>query len=204
MARAHASNRFGYQLECSNLACCRMLNMRSLISELRLFVANHYVNFLPSHRLRKLYYCKVMKFKIGSGSSIHLGCRFDAALGLEIGCDSTINDFCVLDTRAGIRIGNNVTLGSGVWLITASHDINTPTFVGITSPIKIGDYAFVGRRATVLLGCDLGVGAVLGAGSVLTKSIPDYEIWAGNPARKIGTRACKQFIYNCRYDRAFH
>jgi acetyltransferase-like isoleucine patch superfamily enzyme len=68
----------------------------------------------------------------------------------------------------------------------------------------IEDYAFLGRRSTVLQGCRIGRGAVLGAGSVLTKSIPAFEVWAGNPARKIGERKNRDLRYNCRYFRLFH
>ena len=51
--------------------------------------------------------------------------------------------------------------------------------------IKIGKGAFIGAGVTILKGCNIGDGAVLGACSVLTKSVPAGEIWAGNPARFI-------------------
>lgn len=178
--------------------------MRGLLAEFRLYTANRLIAFLPSHRLRLFYYRRAMKFEIGTGSSILMGCRFDCAGGLSIGENSTINDSCFLDTRGGIRIGNNTALTSGVWISTVKHDIETPDFAAIAAPVEIGDYVFVGRRATILQGCKLGAGAVLGAGSVLTKSIPDFEIWAGNPAKKISERKLRDLTYTCQYQRLMH
>ena len=145
-----------------------------------------------------------MKFKIGINSSIFMGCRFDCAGGLTVGDNTTINDSCFLDTRGGIRIGNNTALTSGVWISTVKHDVDSPDFAGVAKSVEIGDYVFVGRRATILQGCKIGTGAVLAAGSVLTKSIPDFEIWAGNPAKKIGERNQRNFTYNCEYLRLMH
>lgn len=177
---------------------------RACLSDLRLYVANSVIAYIPIHWIRALYYKKAMGFRIGFGSSIFMGCRFDCSGGLTIGDNSTINDNCFLDTRGSIKIGNCVAITSGVWISTVKHDIDSPLFAAIADPVEIDDYAFLGRRSTVLQGCRIGRGAVLGAGSVLTKSIPDYEVWAGNPAKKIGERNLRKFAYTCRYLRVFH
>ena len=52
----------------------------------------------------------------------------------------------------------------------------------------IGEDVFIGVRSMLIGVSTIGKGAVIGAGSVVTKSIPAYEIWAGNPAKKIGER----------------
>ena len=173
-------------------------------SELRLYIANALIANIPAHWIRALYYRRVMNFSIGSESSVFMGCRFDCAGGLTIGDRSTVNDGCFLDTRGSISIGNCVAITSGVWIITMKHDIEAPDFGGIAASVRICDYAFVGRRAMILQGCVIGRGAILGAGSVLTKSIPDYEVWAGNSAKKIGERRQRDFSYDCKYVRLFH
>jgi len=145
-----------------------------------------------------------MNFEIGEGSSIFMGCRFDCAGGLSIGRNSTINDGCFLDTRGGIRIGDNVAITSGVWISTVKHDLESIDFSATAQAVEIADFAFIGRRAVILQGCQIGRGAVLGAGSTLTKSIPSFEVWAGNPARKIGERQQQDLQYTCRYLRLFH
>jgi len=55
--------------------------------------------------------------------------------------------------------------------------------------VTIEEGAVVGGGATVVPGCTMGKNSVLGAGSVLTKSIPENEVWAGNPAKHLMSRA---------------
>lgn len=54
--------------------------------------------------------------------------------------------------------------------------------------ITIGADVWIGANATIISGVSIGTGAVIGAGSVVTKDVPPYEIWAGNPAKKIRDR----------------
>ena len=58
----------------------------------------------------------------------------------------------------------------------------------ITAPIIIGEDVWIGTHVVVLAGVKIGQGAVVGAGSIVTKDVPAYEIWAGAPARYIKTR----------------
>ena len=63
--------------------------------------------------------------------------------------------------------------------------IQQPTAKGA---IKIADDVWLGANVIVLKGVTIGRGAIVGAGAVVTKSIPEYEIWAGVPAKKLGVR----------------
>lgn len=56
---------------------------------------------------------------------------------------------------------------------------------GACGPIRIGPRAFVGGHSTILKGVTIGEGAVIGAGSLVTRAVPPYEIWAGVPAKRI-------------------
>lgn len=90
-----------------------------------------------------------------------------------------------------IEIGDDVTVSSGVQLIT--HDGATWLVrdeVGRRfhyAPIKIGNSVFVGAGAVIMPGVEIGNNVIIGAGSVVTKSVPDGVIAAGNPACIIGT-----------------
>lgn len=99
-----------------------------------------------------------------------------------------------------IIIGNNVLIGSGV-LITDSdahpihprlrHDGN---YI-VTAPIVIEDDVFIGARSIILKGVTIGKGAVVGAGSVVTKDIPGMSIVGGNPAKVISQiKSLKEYL----------
>lgn len=92
----------------------------------------------------------------------------------------------------GIIIEKDVAIGAGCMIAdTDFHSLNVierhrEVDLGIrTAPIKIREGAFVGSRAIILKGVTIGKESVVGAGSVVTKDIPDGEIWAGNPAKYI-------------------
>jgi putative colanic acid biosynthesis acetyltransferase WcaF len=111
---------------------------------------------------------------------------------LFIGDDCWIGEGCWIDNLTQIHLGNNVCLSQGCYLCTGNHDWSDPAFGLIVNPIYLRDCAWVGAKAVVLAGVELGECSVAAAGSVVTKDIPDYEIHAGNPAafikmRKVGT-----------------
>ena len=117
---------------------------------------------------------------------------------LEIGDDvgmSSVSIFCA----ERVRIGSHVLLGGGVKIMDSdAHSLDYEKRgkggldIPVTKPIRIGDHAFVGANAMILKGVTIGSKAIIGAGSVVTHDVPDGEIWAGNPARKIGTAPGKE------------
>ena len=89
-----------------------------------------------------------------------------------------------------ITIEDNVLIGSGVKIWdTDFHPIEYENRINNenakTSPILIKEGAFIGACSIILKGVTIGQHSVIGAGSVVTKNIPDNEVWAGNPARFI-------------------
>lgn len=96
-----------------------------------------------------------------------------------------------ITAHTGVTIDDNVLIGSGVKIWdTDFHPIQYKNRVienapGNSMPIHICEGAFVGACSIVLKGVTIGRHSVIGAGSVVTKNVPDFEIWAGNPARFI-------------------
>lgn len=172
-------------------------------SDFRIFVCNNIVNSVPSHQIRKLFYRRIMSFNIGNRVAIHLSCRFDAKGNLAIGDHSVLNRGCRIDTRGGVFIGENVSVSEEVVILTASHDPNSISFAGKRSPVKIEKFAWIGTRAMLMPGVTIGRGAVVAAGSVVTKDVASKAIVAGVPAREIGTRDCEP-SYTLDYQRAWH
>ena len=84
-------------------------------------------------------------------------------------------------------LGNNVFVGPNATLL---NDKFPPSGTKqLWQPVTVNDGAVIGGGSTIVPGCNVGVNAVLGAGAVLTKHLPDDEVWAGNPARFLMTRA---------------
>ena len=88
-----------------------------------------------------------------------------------------------------IEIGSDVLIGGGVRIFDSDfHALPTAAGSGkqiATRGVKVEDEAFVGAHTTILKGVTIGRGAVIGAGSVVTSDVPPYEVWAGNPARRV-------------------
>ncbi|WP_197138550.1 acyltransferase [Crateriforma conspicua] len=99
---------------------------------------------------------------------------------------------CEFNIRAGIAVGNDCLIASGCRFVDHDHGIERSALMrsqpGPESPIEIGPDVWIGCNCVVLKGVKIGQGAIVGAGAVVTKSIPDYEIWAGVPAKKIAKR----------------
>jgi acetyltransferase-like isoleucine patch superfamily enzyme len=177
--------------------------IREIFSELLIYICNHWISSFPSHTIRNLFYSKAMKFHIGEESTIFLGCRFDASKTLHLGDFSVINANCRLDTRGTITIGNRVSISDSVMILTADHEVDDKYFVGRTREVIIEDYAWIGTRALILPGVTIGKGAVIGAGSVVTKNVAPYAVVAGVPAKVIRRRS-EDLDYKLIYFRKFH
>lgn len=101
-----------------------------------------------------------------------------------------------------IEIGNNVRISGNVYFLT--HDGGTWAFrykdkyknIFKYGRIKIGDYTFIGCGATIMPGVSIGKNCVIGARSVVTKSIPNGIVVAGNPAKKICT--IEEYAEKCK------
>lgn len=87
-----------------------------------------------------------------------------------------------------IKILEGATVAQEAYVCTGTHDFNDPSLQLITKPIMVGKNAFIGARAMILPGVCIGDRAIVGAMSVVSKDVPDHQIVAGNPAKKIGER----------------
>jgi serine acetyltransferase len=93
----------------------------------------------------------------------------------------------ILDGRGGLTIGRNVILNEAT-IITAQHDLDSPLFETVYAPVEVGDYAAIFTRALVLPGRRIGRGAVVAAGAVVSRDVPDMAVVAGNPAKIVRQR----------------
>ena len=103
---------------------------------------------------------------------------------IKIGKNVFINSNLLAMARGGIEIGDNVQIAANVQLITNNHDMYDRQIL-ICKPVRICDGAWIGAGATILPGIEVGKHAVVGAGAVVTRDVPDYAVAVGNPARVI-------------------
>lgn len=151
---------------------------------------NVFVNKIPSRHLRKWFYL-TLGASIGKNSFLCRRVEVLLPMGLKIENNVAVGWFAELDARGGITIGHDCNISSHVKMITGSHDIDDPYFTADFKPITIGHHCWIGTGATILQGVNIGDGAVIAAGAVVTKDVPAYEVWGGVPARFIRRRSPK-------------
>lgn len=112
----------------------------------------------------------------------------DYGWNIFIGKHFYCNTGCVILDSAPVHIGNHVMLAPNVQIYTATHALDPDeraALVEWAKPVRIGDKVWIGGNATICPGVSIGEGAVIGAGSVVTKDIPAGVIAGGNPCRII-------------------
>ena len=123
---------------------------------------------------------------LGEGAVVQPPFRCDYGTHIAIGARSFLNYDCVLLDCARITIGAEVQIAPGVHLYTATHPIDAAARrAGWESalPIAIGDGVWLGGGVIVCPGVSIGENTVVGAGSVVTRSLPANVVAAGNPCR---------------------
>lgn len=161
-----------------------------------------WVGHIPFHLIRLFFY-RLSGMRIGRSTKIHMWANFFQPKNIEIGEGSVIGNNAFLDGRAPLIIGNHVDIASEVLIYNSEHDINSEDFSPIESAVEIGDYVFIGPRAIVLPGVKIGRGAVVAAGAVVTKDVPDFAVVGGVPAKVIGERKLKDLKYRLGRARLF-
>lgn len=155
-------------------------------------------------KLRNLYLCKIKYRKYQIGNGFHSGIRvrlwaktiLNIGENFYIGRDSFIETDCI--------IGNNVILGNKVAIVGKFdhhyQQIGTPirlassireldySWKGLNLTTRIGNDVWIGYGATILQGVNIHDGAIIAAGSVVTKDVESFAIYGGNPAKKIANR----------------
>lgn len=120
--------------------------------------------------------------KCGDGFVANEGCRFNYGHRIEVGENVSWNSGCFIDSKGGVKMGDFAMLTEYVKIFTHSHsehDHMQREYNGV----EIGDYAKVYTNATILPGVKLGTGAVVATGAIVTKSVDDFMLVSGVPAR---------------------
>jgi len=175
--------------------------MKQVVGSLIRYATNHIISHIPSYTLRRGWYRRVLNWTIGPdvfilmGQYIQMAGARSSGRKVSIGRGTIINHGCLLYTTGGLIIGEEVSISSGVWLVTGTHDINDPQFPAYYKPIVIGNHVWIGMRATILAGVTIGEGAVVMAGAVVTRDVPPFAIVGGVPAKVVKQREVQELSY---------
>jgi maltose O-acetyltransferase len=123
-----------------------------------------------------------------STAHIMRNCQFVSLRHIHIAERSIIGHDCLLDAKGSIFIGCDVNVSSYVKIITARHRIDDISFEGVDRSVTIGNRVWVASAALILQGVDIGEGAVVAAGAVVTKDVDSFTVVGGIPAKVIGER----------------
>lgn len=148
---------------------------------------------------------RIVKELFGKSEGAFLNPPFYCDYGshIEVGKNFFANYNCTIIDVAKVRIGDNCQMAPNVAIYTAGHPVhpvsrNSMYEYGIE--VTIGDNVWIGGNTVILPGVHIGSNTVIGAGSVVTKDIPDWVIAAGNPCKVIRkiTDADKEFYFRQR------
>jgi len=136
-------------------------------------------------KIRKLF-AKLTQSKVDETFGMFPPFYTDCGINIKVGKNVFINACCRFQDQGGIEIGDNCLIGHNTTIATLNHDFNPEKRANLTpSPVKIGKNVWIGSDCTILPGVEIGDGAIIGAGSVVTKSVPSNSVAVGNPARVI-------------------
>lgn len=127
--------------------------------------------------------------RLGAHVHVYPSVRIWAPWNLQTGSHVGIGDGAIVYSMAPIRIGARATISQGAHLCAGSHDVDSANFQLIAAPIEIGAHAWICAEAFVGLGVRIAEGAVVGARSVVTRSLSEpWTVYAGAPARALRAR----------------
>ena len=162
-----------------------------------------YNNLRPEDHEGRDALIKEILGKTGQKIFVEAPFRCDYGYNIEVGENFYANYNLVILDVGKVKIGDNAQIAPNVAIYTAGHPIhpdsrNSGYEYGI--PITIGDNVWIGGNTCILPGVTIGSNVVIGAGSVVTKDLPDNVIAAGNPCRVIReiTEADRDYYYKDR------
>lgn len=169
------------------------LKIQSVARGFKYWFGNYVINRVPVHSIRAGW-LRLMGAEIHSTASLQIAVLvFGPPSRLKIGANTVVNPEVRLDARSGLTIGKNVSISRDVFILSLGHSYNDPDFSLMGAPIFIEDDVWIGIRAVILPGVRLGQGCVIAANATVTHDTEPWGVYAGTPARKIGSRVAQQY-----------
>ncbi len=136
--------------------------------------------------------CRQLFSHCGKEARIEPRAFFNSGRNVSIGDYSSIGEKTKI--RGSVKIGDHVMMGEEVLIISWNHAFSRTDIPMVQQgfqeekTVTIGDDVWIGSRVILLAGVKVGRGAIIGAGAVVAKDVPDWAIVVGNPAKVIKMR----------------
>lgn len=156
-----------------------------------------YIHIAIADKKKRKKLSKLFSKMKKAGRNIEIGknCSISPLSKFEIGDNVWIGDNFYAKAEGEIKIGSGTIISRNVEIWTSNHNYDSDDLMTIpydkrfiNKPVVIGENCWIGTHVIFLPGVTIGEGVVVGAGSVVTKDIPDYAVIGGNPAKVIKYR----------------
>ena len=141
----------------------------------------------PFHSWRALL-LRAFGAKMGPNCHFYPGSKIWAPWNLTCADLVAVGDGAEIYNPAPMSFGSHAIVSQGAYVCGATHDFDDPTFPFLAFSMVMGAYAWICARASVSPGVNVGEGAVLGLGSVATRDLEPWGVYAGVPAVKVKER----------------
>jgi putative colanic acid biosynthesis acetyltransferase WcaF len=141
----------------------------------------------PCHAWRSLL-LRIFGARLGPACHFYPRSRVWAPWNLACADRVTVADDAELYNPAPFRLGSHCIVSQGAYLCGATHDYNRLEFPLVALPIDVGAYAWICARSMVHPGVQVGTAAVLGLGSIATRNLEPFGVYAGAPAVRVKER----------------
>ncbi|WP_420238725.1 putative colanic acid biosynthesis acetyltransferase [Telmatobacter bradus] len=141
----------------------------------------------PLHAWRS-FLLRLFGAKMGPNCHFYPGSKIWAPWNLVCADQVTAADGADIYNQAPVYLGSHAILSQQAYLCGATHDFDDPAFPLLAFRMTVGAYAWICARAMVAPGVNVGEGAVLGLGSVATRDLEPWTVYAGSPATVVKSR----------------
>lgn len=145
-------------------------------------------NLRPSQKAEQMAILRELLGRCGENLTVNQPFRCDYGRNISIGDNVFINFNMTILDEAEVTIGNNVFIGPNVSIYTPCHPLvadERNTGVEWAEPVTIGNDVWIGGNTVILPGVTIGDGAVVGAGSVVSRDVPEASLVVGCPAHVV-------------------
>ena len=161
--------------------------------------------FLPvwdvyATQFRREHFFKQLK-ACGKNCSVQWPIQVTGRSQVELGDDVSIASYVHMWGEGGIKIGNRVMIASHTAIASLTHDYSQHDMFNtiVKGKVTIDDDVWIGAHTVIVPGVTIGKGAVIGAGSIVTKDVEPFSIVAGSPAKLLKYRDAQEAVVDSKY-----